>query len=227
MLFALKKTRLGGQMWALTNSAVQQRAQQLQLGGQLRQAEMHDLVVQHGPVKQLSLASVLNGFLYDHFQRCQDFTKQSTEQDIALPGPLFFFLIENIFFSIQTIHFYKQYIRFPKVNYSICSVWSAEFQLLKESGIPLYLWKQIPYPHSTWVPNCQTQRIMKGSGRNAAKSPRAVHNNKHVTLTLNTPFGALSQACGTPGFQATCVLNSRNNPQIKSEGRQCAHWAML
>lgn len=169
MLFALKKTRLGGQMWALTNSAVQQRAQQLQLGGQLRQAEMHDLVVQYRLVKQLSLASVLNGFLYDHFQRCQDFTKQSTEQDIALPRPLFFFLIENIFFSIQTIHFYKQYIRFPKVNYSICSVWSAEFQLLKESGIPLYLWKQIPYPHSTWVPNCQTQRIGEGEWEECSK----------------------------------------------------------
>lgn len=134
---------------------------------------------------------------------------------------------KRFFFPIQMIHFSKQYIRFPEVNYSICSVWGAEFQLLKKSGIPLYLWKQIPYPYSTWVPNCQTQRRMKGSGRNAAKSQRAVHNNKHVTLTLNMPSGAVPQACGTPAFHATCVLNSRNNPKIKSEGRQCAHWAML
>lgn len=100
-------------MWELTNGAVQQRAKQLHLGGQLGQVEVHGLVVQDGLVKHFPLASVVNSFLYYSFQLCQDLKKQSTEQDIILARSVFLVF----FFTL-----YKQYIKFPKLNYSIGSV---------------------------------------------------------------------------------------------------------
>lgn len=71
-------------MWVLTHGAVQQRAQELHLGGQLGQAEMHGLVVQDRMAKHLPLTGVLNSFLYNSFHWFQGWKKQSTERDIIL-----------------------------------------------------------------------------------------------------------------------------------------------
>lgn len=71
-------------MWELTHGAVQQWAQELHLGCQLGQAEVHGLVVQDRLAKHLPLAGVVNSFLYYSFQWCQGLKKQSTEQDIIL-----------------------------------------------------------------------------------------------------------------------------------------------
>lgn len=93
-------------MWELTHGAVQQRAKELHFGCQLGQAEVHGLVVQDRLVKHFPLASVVNGFLYYSFQRCQDLKKQSTKQDIILTTSVAFLLDEKdgFFHIVQIIH---------------------------------------------------------------------------------------------------------------------------
>lgn len=151
-------------MWELTSGVAQQRAKEVHLHCQLGQAEGHSFVVQDGLVKHFSLASVVSSFLYSSFQQHQDLKKQSTEQDIIL-ARFVVFLVEKRcgFFT-----WYKQYIRFSKVSYSICSVWGAEFQLWKKSGISLYL-EDLFMPVSPEPQITKTQRSVKRDGKEGRK----------------------------------------------------------